>query len=146
MPELERDPETGKIVHSHLSSEEASAMSRSRHAAADQRADDLSGLLEEAGYPDPDKAPVHIRLLAGQFSRGGAQAVGAAREFIRLTRSGPSQPGNSHLCPMCEGAGYLPNSSLQDPSYEATLKILKLIKQLEDQPEAPIIDKEIPGL
>lgn len=68
--------------------------------------ENLTGLLEEAGYDDANPAPTLVRLMGEQIARGGSGAVAAAREFMRLTRQPNEQivfkaePGS--VCPTCK--------------------------------------------
>ena len=77
--------EEGKIVSHKLPPAVASKMGqRSAQKKADV-GDDVEGLLDELGLPDDS---ISARLLAGQFARGGAAAVSAAKELFRLAGRG----------------------------------------------------------
>jgi len=101
---VKRGPD-GKIEDVILPSSVASQMGQMRYSKAARAEDDLEGLLLEAGFDQDHPAPVHIKLLAGQFAGGGTQAIGAAREFIRLTRPSTTEatlkPRAGEVCGLC---------------------------------------------
>jgi hypothetical protein len=98
----------GRIIETRLSSETARAMgagnSRNRNRKHQQ---DISDLLVEAGYPNPDEAPTHLKTLAAMAVSGRSGSVSALVQFIRHTRvGGPVEntpvPEIGSICPTCK--------------------------------------------
>ena len=89
----ERD-ERGRIVKSSLSKEEATERGKKGYTV--KKAESRGQLLLEAGYPEEDSAPEHLRLLAG-MAQNNVQAMTA---FIKLTRGqDDSQEPIGNSCP-----------------------------------------------
>ncbi len=102
----ERD-EQGRIVKKELSSKSASEIASRSHQKRNTEAGNR--LLVEAGFDDDNPAPEHLAILADYGVSGKAGAVGALRDFRRLTGSaaGEDMPAGAivhpgDICPTCK--------------------------------------------
>ena len=90
---IERD-EKGRIVKSSLSKEEATERGKKGYTV--KKAESRGQLLLEAGYPDEDTAPEHLKLLAGMAQNN----VAAMAAWIKLTRGAEdTQEPIGNTCP-----------------------------------------------
>lgn len=103
MPTLERDTD-GKIVHSRLSSSEASAMGQKRWSRAHDNK--TRSLLASRGL-DPDTCDEGLKALAAIATTGRSGAVSAMKYLDTLTnfynpgQSDNIRVGNGEVCPVC---------------------------------------------
>jgi hypothetical protein len=90
----------GKIVRTTLSPSLAGAMGAIAHARRADRTNDVDALLVELSLTGTS-----ARLLAENFVKGGAGAVGAARELFRMSRAGSLTDElvlrEGEACPLC---------------------------------------------
>ena len=101
----ERDPETGQIIKSVITSEEAKELqrlSRSRHLSEKARL-----LLESKGYNEDNPPPYYLELIAENASGDKSGKVPAMRDFLRLTSATVEQGGKVDLAPgeTCSACG-----------------------------------------
>ncbi len=103
----DRDPETGQIRSKTLDSQTAKEIGSLSHQP--RRTGKANRLLVEAGFDDDNPAPEHLAILADYGVSGKAGAVGALRDFRRLTGSAAGEdmpaaamvhPGD--ICPTCK--------------------------------------------
>ena len=98
----------GRIRNTQLPSGLASEMGKRSARKRNDESPDIGALLDELGLES-----TAARLLAGQFVRGGANAVGAARTLFQMAKGGYSEgatietaghyitPPPGERCPRC---------------------------------------------
>jgi hypothetical protein len=126
--QIKRDVD-GQIIDTRLSSDAARQMQAGRSKNRNrQHQEDISELLAEAGYANPEDAPAHLKQLASMAASGRSGSVSALVAFIRHTRAGDVAetdiPELGSICPKCK-------QHVGELSGETLLKLLDMLESYQ---------------
>jgi len=100
---IEERDEKGRIVKKVLTTEKSRKMNLRRHAKRKgEKASDYEMLLLEAGYPDPEKAPKVLQVVAKQVAEEGTRSIPAIVQYRQLTSIADKPVAQVEGCPHLE--------------------------------------------
>lgn len=127
-----RDPETGKFLKVELTSEAASKMRRKANKKSSVAyAEEVDVLLSEAGYDNPDDAPLAFQKVCQQISEGGSRTIQAVIEYRRGWSPNIADE-SSKSCPVCEARDRVFGAHWSNESLEWLERLMRL-HEIDDE-------------
>ena len=136
MPEITRDPVTGQIIKTKLTSEEASAMGKARAAKAKNKPEEKEELAIELGFASYDEVPQSAKLLLDQAVSGRSGSFSAISAILKMKGtddlSKKKKLSDDEACPYC---GATPDVRAINEFLAKPKKIAAFLKALNELDE-----------